>query len=92
MEVTIAQGVVFALVTILTSYYLPRFLISRTIEHSQGLDTYIGETRRVKKVGEDHKISLDGIDYLIDIDDVQEGDRVQIVTRKGSIFYGNILD
>lgn len=40
-EVTIAQGVVFALVTLLASYYLPRILTSASVEHLQGLDTYL---------------------------------------------------
>lgn len=71
IEWTIAQGVVFALVTLLASYYLPRILTSQVSEHAQGLDIYLGETRKVKKVGEDYKIVLDGVDYLIDIDGVK---------------------
>ncbi len=34
-EVTISQGVVFALVTLLASYYLPKILISDTVEQAQ---------------------------------------------------------
>ena len=34
-EVTISQGVVFALITLLTSYYLPKILISNTVEQAQ---------------------------------------------------------
>jgi hypothetical protein len=33
---------------------------------SQGVDTYTGQVRTVKKVSTDLKISLDGVDYLID--------------------------
>lgn len=50
MEVTASQGIIFALVTLTASYYLPRLLVSHMPEHLQGLDTYLGETRKVKKV------------------------------------------
>ncbi len=90
-EVTIAQGVVFALVTLIASYYLPRILTSQVVEHVQWLDTYLGEKRKIKKVWEDYKVSLDGIEYIVDIDGVKSGDRVELTSRKGSIFYGNIV-
>jgi hypothetical protein len=89
--VTIGQGIVFALVTLVASYYLPRILIWQVSEHLQWLDTYLGEKRKVKKVGEDYKVVLDGVDYLIDIDGVQSGDRVELTSRKGSIFHGQII-
>jgi hypothetical protein len=60
-------------------------------EHAQGLDIYLGETRKVKKVGEDYKVVLDGVEYLIDIDGVKSGDRVELTSRKGSIFHGDII-
>lgn len=90
-EVTISQGIVFALVTLLASYYLPRILTSQVTEHAQGLDTYLGEMRKVKKVGEDYKVSLDGVDYLVDIDGVKAGDRVELTSRRGSLFRGKII-
>ena len=67
MEVTASQGIIFALVTLTASYYLPWLMVSQAPEHLQGLDTYLGETSKVKKVGEDYKVSLDGVDYLVDI-------------------------
>ena len=90
-DVTISQGIVFAAVTLVASYYLPRILTSQASEHLQGLDTYLGETRKVKKVGEDYKIVLDGVDYLVDIDGVKAGDRVELTSRKGSLFHGQII-
>lgn len=90
-ELTIPQGIVFALMTLIASYYLPRLLVPHTPEHLQGLDTYLGETRKVKKVGEDYKVVLDGVDYLVDIDGVKAGDRVELTSRKGSLFRGKII-
>ncbi len=90
-EVTISQGIVFALVTLASSYYLPRILTSQATEHLQWLDTYLGEKRKVKKVWEDYKVSLDGVDYIVDIDGVQSGDRVELTSRKGSLFHGQII-
>ena len=49
-DVTISQGIIFALVTLTASYYLPRILTSQASEHLQGIDTYLGEKRKVKKV------------------------------------------
>ncbi len=89
--VTITQGVVFALVTFLASYYLPRMLTPTGDGHPQWLDIYIGESRKVKKSGEDYKVVLDGVDYLVDIDGVKAWDRVELTSRKGSIFHGKIL-
>ena len=91
-EVTASQGIIFALVTLTASYYLPRLMVSQAPEHLQGLDTYLGETHKVKKVGEDYKVSLDGVDYLVDIDGVKAGDRVELTSRKGSLFRGKIIE
>jgi membrane protein implicated in regulation of membrane protease activity len=89
--VTIAQAGVFALVSFFASYYLPRILTSKTEEHPQGLDIYIGETRSVRKVGEDYKVSLDGVLYIVDIEDLKSGDKVELTSRRGSVFHGKII-
>lgn len=91
-EVTASQGIIFALVTLTASYYLPRLMVPQAPEHLQGLDTYLGENRKIKKVGEDYKVSLDGVDYLVDIDGVKSGHRVELTSRKGSLFRGKIIE
>ncbi|NRH20763.1 hypothetical protein HOO68_01820 [Candidatus Gracilibacteria bacterium] len=90
-DVTIIQGLIFAVVSFLASFFLPRYLSSQVEEKAQGLDSYLGETRKVKKVGEDFKVVLDGVDYFIDIDGVKVGDKVELTSRKGSIFRGSIV-
>ena len=52
---------------------------------------YIGEVRKVKKVWEDFKVMLDGVNYIVDIDGVKIGDTVKLTSRKGSIFHGEIV-
>ena len=68
LDVNIVQGIIFVLVTLVTSYFLPKLLTPKGEQKAQGLDTYFGEIRHVKKVGEDYKIVLDGIDYILDVD------------------------
>lgn len=90
-EIAIIQGVIFAIVSFFASFFLPRILTSQVEEKAQWLDSYLGETRKVKKVWEDFKVVLDGIDYIVDIDGVNVWDRVKLTSRKGSIFRGEII-
>jgi len=90
-DVTITQWLIFAVVSFLASFFLPRYLSSQVEEKAQWLDSYIGEIRKVKKVWEDFKVILDGVDYFVDIDGVKVGDKVTLTSRKGSIFHGEII-
>jgi membrane protein implicated in regulation of membrane protease activity len=87
----IIQGTIFALVTFLTAYLLPKLLISRTPDVPQGIDRYYGEKRKVKKVGEDFKITLDGVEYLVLCDEeLKAGDMVEVVSVKGGSLHVKI--
>lgn len=75
---------IFAVASAIFSYFLPNYLKSSLPDTPQGTDRYIGEKRSVKKVGGDMKISLDGVDYLIESDDdIASGDRVEVTGHKG---------
>jgi len=89
--VSLTQWIIFAFTSFLISYFLPRFLTPEHAEKAQWLDIYLGEIRTVKKVGEDFKVTLDGVAYIIDIDSVKSGDKVKLTARKGSIFHGEIV-
>lgn len=91
IDVTIIQWVIFAVVSLFASYFFPKWLSPSGEEKAQWLDIYIGEIKKVKEVGEDYKVTLDGIDYLVDIDGVKHGNKVELTSRKGSIFYGVIV-
>lgn len=49
------------------------------------MDKYLGMKRSVKKVGTDMKISLDGVDYLVESDvDLGAGDKIEIIGHAGA--------
>ncbi len=69
-SITIIQGSIFALLSLTFALLLPKVLRSSLPDTPQGADKYIGEIRSVKKSGDEYKISLDGVEYLIDSEDV----------------------
>lgn len=83
----VTQGVIFALTAFIASYFLPR-LLTPTSDHEapQWIDLYIGQKRKLKKVGDSFKISLDGVDYLVEWDDIGAGDQVEVLRKKGAGF------
>lgn len=91
-EVNIMQWIIFAVVSFLSSYFFPKLLMPNIEEKAQWLDTYIWQTRKVKQVWEDFKVIFDGVEYLIDIDGVKSGTKVRLTSRKGSLFYGEIVN
>lgn len=82
---TLTQAWVFVVASAIFAYILPRMLISQSPDVPQGTDKYVWEKRTVKKVGGDLKISLDGVDYLIDSDDdLISWDKVLVLWHKGA--------
>jgi membrane protein implicated in regulation of membrane protease activity len=49
MELSIVQGIIFAVASLILAYTLPRVLSSSSPDVPQGFDRYIGEKRTVKK-------------------------------------------
>ncbi len=90
-QVDIMQWVLFAVVSFFSSYFFPKWLSPKWEEKAQWLDIYIGETKKIKLVWEDCKVTLDGIDYLVDVDWASQGSRVKLMSRKWSLFYGTIV-
>lgn len=82
------QGMIFVVCAMISSYVFPKILTPKTdTDKPQGLDIYIGETRRIRLVGEDFKVKLDGVEYMIiSDDDIDDKDLVKIVDRRGSVF------
>lgn len=84
-EFTIIQGIIFALTSLILAYILPKLLISSSPDIPQGFDRYFGEKRTIKRNAGDFKISLDGVDYIVDADeDISVGDRVEVIGHKGA--------
>ena len=83
-SLTLLQGWVFALASIIFSVTLPRLLSSGGANMPQWADRYIGQVRSVRKVGWEWKISLDGVDYPIDSDDeIIAWDKVEVLSHHG---------
>lgn len=49
MELSILQGIIFACMSLIFAYTLPKMLSSGSPETPQGFDKYIGEKRTTKK-------------------------------------------
>jgi membrane protein implicated in regulation of membrane protease activity len=82
--IDLLQGTIFAVVTFLTAFFLPKLLVSNAPDVPQWVDKYIGEKRKAKQVGDDYKITLDGVEYLVFCDeDINAGDMVEVVSAKG---------
>ena len=77
-DITILQGVVFVVASIALSFLLPRYLKPTGLGKPQGMDRYIGETRKLKKVGDDYKVTLDGVDYIVSWDSLRAGESVRV--------------
>ncbi len=80
VNMDITQGIIFAVASLVFAFILPKYLKSTIPDTSQWADTYIGQVRTVKKVGGDFKISLDGVDYLVESDaEISAWEKVKIV-------------
>ena len=82
-SVTLIQWCVFVVASAIFAYILPRMLISNAPDVPQWTDKYLWEKRTAKKVGGDLKISLDGVDYLLESDeDLESWDKVEVIWHK----------
>ncbi|MDQ1344353.1 MAG: hypothetical protein QG650_1074 [Patescibacteria group bacterium] len=72
-ELTIAQALIFAISGAVFCFVFPKWFNKTRTEFKQGLDAVVGKTFPLKKVGDDFKISVDGVDYLVDSDCVTDG-------------------
>lgn len=87
-SIDIWQWVIFAVTTFCSAYFLPKLLTSNAPDIPQGIDKYIGERRKVKKVGDDFKIVLDGVDHMVvGDDDIDEGMIVEVISTKWGKFH-----
>ncbi len=88
-QIDVIQWILFACITFITSFTLPRLLIpwESASSSSQGLDAYVWLKRKVKLQGEAMKITLDGVDYPIENeDDIEAWDQVEIVSAHSISF------
>jgi len=85
LEFSLTQAFIFATMSAVFAYFLPKWLSSKDPDVPQWADRYLGERRTIKKMSGDYKISLDGVDYMAYADeDIVVGDRVEVIWHKGA--------
>jgi membrane protein implicated in regulation of membrane protease activity len=85
----VIHGIIFAVASVIFSIFLPKMLTPTTgTNQPQGMDRYTGEVRSVKKSWGEYKISLDGVEYVIECDsDVVAGDKVSVLGSHGTAMH-----
>ena len=90
-SLTLLHALLFLSLSALLSYFLPKFLSPEDTPPHQGLDKYLGESRKVKKVWEDFRVVLDGIEYTVEAENIAAGKTLRLTGRKWLVFQGEIL-
>jgi membrane protein implicated in regulation of membrane protease activity len=92
LTLSLLHAVIFLILSVILSYFLPKFLTPEGKNLPQWLDKYIGETRKLKKSGDEYRVTLDGVEYVVEGDALASGKTFRIEGRKGMIFSGSITD
>lgn len=72
-DLSVWQAVIFAVSGAVFCFVFPIWFNNTKNEFKQGLDASVGKTYSLKKVGDDYKVAIDGVDYLVDESCVTEG-------------------
>ncbi|MDD5213841.1 MAG: hypothetical protein PHG82_05435 [Candidatus Gracilibacteria bacterium] len=87
---TIVQGLIFVFLSGIFAILFTKYLRPKTKAKSVGLDVYIGSIHKLEKIGDDWKIKVDGVDYLVDDDsivvDFGVGKKVKILEHNSGSF------
>lgn len=87
-DFTIVQGIIGVIAASVFAYFLPKYLNSDTPDRPQGLDQYIGRKVKIKIIGDNLKVSLDGVDYLVESDEAllpKDEARVEIISIRDGV-------
>lgn len=94
-DLSIAQAVIFAVTGSALCFVLPSFFKKTRNEFKQGLDAVIGKTFVLKKIGEDYKVSVDGVDYLVEescvTEDFAPKKRVRLDSHRSGVLTVSLL-
>lgn len=94
-NMTIVQGIIFALVSAVSAYFFPKWLTPNTPPFKSGLDAHIGQSFRLERIGSDWKVKIDGVDYLIDDDsetpDFEAGKKVRLESHNAGILKVSVI-
>lgn len=80
------QAVLCLVVVAIGSFFVPRLFHKTGTPLQTGLDEYIGQKAKIKIVDEKAKITLGGVDRLVQSDEeLSEGQKVTIIGRDGTL-------
>lgn len=93
--ITVIQGIMLAVVSTVSAYFLPKWLTPHTESLKVGLDVHLGQSFRLERVGADWKVKIDGVDYLVDDDsetpDFEVGKKVRLEGHNAGILRVSVL-
>lgn len=92
---TIFQSIVFVIVSIAFALLFTKFLRPKKIVQLVWLDNYIGTYHKLEKIWNDWKLKIDGVDYLVDDDSINENfsvwKKIKILSHKSWSFVVEIV-
>lgn len=92
---TVMQGVLFAIISVIFAYFLPKWLKPHSEALKSGLDAHIGQSFRLERVGSDWKVKIDGVDYLISDDSENSefvvGKKVRLDSHRAGVLNVSLL-
>jgi len=96
VNVTVLQGIIFVIVSAISAYFLPKWLQPDTETLKSGLDAHVGKSFRLERVGNDWKVKVDGVDYLIDDDsetpEFEVGKKVRLVSHRAGVLKVSLME
>lgn len=72
-QLTLTQALIFAVTGAAFCFAFPKLFKNAGAGFKQGLDAVVGKSFPLKKVGDDFKVTVEGVDYLVDPECVTEG-------------------
>ncbi|MDD2566067.1 MAG: hypothetical protein PHZ26_05165 [Candidatus Gracilibacteria bacterium] len=84
----ITQIIIFVVISTVCIFIFPKFFKLSKGTAKIGIDAYVGRTFKLKKVGNDWKVEIEGVAYLIDDNsvtpDFEEGKKIKVVSYEGT--------
>ncbi len=94
-NMTMIQGVLLAITSWTFAYILPRYIKPHTPELKLWLDVHIGQSFPLEYIGNDWKVKIDGVDYLIGDQSVTDefivGKKVVLAWHEGGVLRVTII-
>ncbi|MCK9272148.1 hypothetical protein M0P65_01240 [Candidatus Gracilibacteria bacterium] len=84
----ITQFIIFVIISTACIFIFPKFFKLSKGTAKIGMEAYIDKTYKLKKVGNDWKVEIEGVAYLINedsvTDDFEEGRKIKVIGYEGT--------